>query len=353
MLKQTILDLMRVTGAFAPFRLANRSKVLILTYHRFSQTEEIDKTSAQAFRDHLEYLTAHYRILPLSQIADCIATGKTLPQSAAVITVDDGYRDFYEVAAPLLLKYRAPATMFTVTDFIDQKCWLWTDKMRYLTKHTTTDELVTTLKGRTYRFQLTDALSRHKAATKINSALKTMATEHKDEAIKRVASSLGVLLPALPPAEFEALTWDQVRELDGEGLEIGSHTATHPIMPNTTDERLMSELVESKARLESELGRSVPLFCYPNGRHDARVMQATAQAGYRCAVSTLLGMNTLHSPLLALRRIAAEPDLAHFVQSTSGFEQMKLQWRSGAKTTAAIPSAVAAMNPLSEQISHL
>ena len=121
MLKQTVLNLMRVSGAFAPFRLVNRAKVLILTYHRFSPVEEPDKTSAQAFADHLAYLTDHYRLLPLSEIADCLATGRTLPPGSAALTVDDGYRDFYEVAYPLLLKYRVPATLYVATDFVDNR----------------------------------------------------------------------------------------------------------------------------------------------------------------------------------------------------------------------------------------
>jgi peptidoglycan/xylan/chitin deacetylase (PgdA/CDA1 family) len=340
MLKQTVLNLMRVTGAFAPFRLANRAKVLVLTYHRFSQTEEEGKTSVQAFAEHLDYLTEHYRILPLSEIADCIATGKTLPPCTAAITIDDGYRDFYEHAYPLLLKRRIPATLFAITDFVDQKGWLWTDKLRYLALHTPADEVVTVLKGRTLRFALTDTHSRLRTADKINSILKTLPNDQKEETIKRLAALLGVLLPALPPAEFSAINWQQAREMDAEGIELGSHTVTHPILPNVTDdEQLYQELIASRARLEEMLGRQVTLFCYPNGRSDARVQRATANAGYRCAVTNVLGMNTAHTPLLAMRRVCPQPDLAHFVQSTSGFEQLKLQLRSSLDTPAPKPLA--------------
>ena len=122
--------------------------------------------------------------------------------------------------------------------------------------------------------------------------------------------------------------------MDAEGIEIGSHTATHPILPNVTDdEMLWRELAASKARLEEMLGRKVPLFCYPNGRHDARVQRATANAGYRCAVTNVPGLNTNQTPLLALRRICPQPDLAHFVQSTSGFEQ----WRQGFSNSPETP----------------
>ena len=350
MLKQTVLNLMRVTGAFAPFRLANRAKVLILTYHRFSQIEEEAKTSVQAFAEHLEYLTEHYRILPLSEIADCIATGKTLPPSTAAITIDDGYRDFYETAYPLLLKRRIPATLFLITDFVDHKGWLWTDKLRYLTLHTPADEVVAVLKGRTLRLALSDNLSRLCAADKINTILKTLPNDHKEEAIKRIAASLGVLLPSVPSAAFSAINWQQARAMDAEGIELGSHTVTHPILPNVADDdHLHHELTASRARLEEMLGRQVTLFCYPNGRSDARVQRATANAGYRCAVTNVLGMNTTHTPLLALRRVCPQPDLAHFVQSTSGFEQLKLQLRGSLDTPTPKPLTTATP-PLTKEL---
>lgn len=349
MLKQTVLNLMRVTGAFAPFRLANRAKVLILTYHRFSQHEEPYKTSAQAFAEHLEYLTQHYRLLPLSEIADCLATGRTLPPSTAAITIDDGYRDFYEVAFPLLLKYRVPATLYVATDFVDHKTWLWTDKLRFLTARTPASEVVALLKGRTHRFTLTDHLSRLRAADKINSILKTLPNDQKEETIKRIATTLDVLVPPLPPHEFGALNWAQARELDAEGIEIGSHTVTHPILPNVTDdEALIHELAASKARLEEMLGRQVPLFCYPNGRSDPRVQRATASAGYRCAVTNLPGMNTALTSLLALRRISPQPDLAHFVQSTSGFEQWRLSL--GGNDTNPAPASSPALTTVSKEL---
>ncbi|MBI1765621.1 MAG: polysaccharide deacetylase family protein [Acidobacteria bacterium] len=298
-------------------------------------------------------MTQHYRLLPLSDIADCLATGRTLPPATAAITIDDGYRDFYEVAFPLLLKYRAPATLYVATDFIDHKTWLWTDKLRFLTERTPASEVVAVLKSRTQRFALTDHLSRLRAADKINAALKTLPNDQKEETIKRIAATLDVLVPPLPPHEFGGLTWAQIREMDAEGIEVGSHTVTHPILPNVTDDEVLQyELAASKARLEEMLGRQVPLFCYPNGRNDARVQRATATAGYSCAVTNVPGMNTNLTPLLALRRICPQPDLAHFVQSTSGFEQWRrsLAGADTAPTAQTLPAA--ALAAVSKELAH-
>ncbi|MGH9936390.1 MAG: polysaccharide deacetylase family protein, partial [Blastocatellia bacterium] len=110
---------------------------------------------------------------------------------------------------------------------------------------------------------------------------------------------------------------------DANGVEIGSHTLTHPILTNIGDERLVGELRDSKSRLEEVLGRRVDLFCYPNGDNDERVQHEVARAGYRAAVTVVSGFNQRGDDPLTLRRIHTERDLAHFLQSTSGFEQLK------------------------------
>jgi hypothetical protein len=154
-----------------------------------------------------------------------------------------------------------------------------------------------------------------------------MSDEAKDEAIVRLAAQLRIALPPLPPPEYSALAWNEAREMAAHGIAIDSHTATHPILTAIDDERLESELKQSRECIESELGRPSELFCYPNGEHDRRVCQAVKQAGYRGAVTTLSGLNDGRSDPLRLRRVHGSNDLAHFVQSVCGFEQLKQRLR--------------------------
>src|SRR4030095_9238692 len=127
-MKQALLKMMMTAGAFVPFRFVNRTKPLIVTYHRFSQHEAAAKTSARSFAAQLAYLCAHYTVVPLSQIASSIINGDKLPSHVAAITIDDGYEDAYQIAFPILAKFRLPATVFVVTGFIDGLTLLWPDK---------------------------------------------------------------------------------------------------------------------------------------------------------------------------------------------------------------------------------
>jgi peptidoglycan/xylan/chitin deacetylase (PgdA/CDA1 family) len=321
--KQAALNLMRAAGLLTPFRLANRDKALIVTYHRFSEKGNDGITSARAFRQQLDYLTSHYRIVPLSKLIERLESDNELPPGLAAITIDDGYRDACEIAFPILQQYRAPATLFVVTDFLDRKRWLWTDKLRFVTARTRATRLETTINDCPLQFQLSGRASRFEAAIEVNSHLKTLPDEAKEETIRRIASSLRVEIPDLPTPDYDSITWEQARLMSGAGVEIGSHTVTHPILTNINDARLASELRESRSRLEAMLDRNVELFCYPNGNYDARVKCAAAAAGYRAAVTVEAGLNRRGCDLLALRRVHTEQDFARFVQSTSGFEQVK------------------------------
>lgn len=327
-MKKALLNFMRVSGAFATFRLANRGKVLILMYHRFSNQKDGEATSAQAFREQLTYLTSHYRIVPLSFIAELIKRGEAIPPGLAVITIDDGYRDVYDIAFPILREFHAPATLFVVTDFIEEKVWLWTDKLRFITQQTHSRWLEVEFNDLLTRIELGDYDSRRKAAHYINALLKKQPNTLKEQAIMKIAASLGVDLPSQATEEFQPLTWDEVRELDAEGIEIGSHTVSHPILTQIDQQQLRYELHESKLHLEARLHRNVDLFCYPNGNCNEDIAREVNRAGYRCAVTTNYGLNDCAIELLQLRRIAAESDFPRFLQSTSGFEETKQRLRS-------------------------
>ncbi len=327
-MKQTVLNLLQAAGVFAPFRVLNRDRLLIVMYHRFGEEGDGFSTTASAFDRQLRYLKQHYNVMPLSTVALHLARGVEILSRTAVITIDDGYRDAYSMAAPLLRKYQLPATVFVVTDFVDRKSWLWTDKLRVLTLETDAKLVELEIAGKVLRFELDGRKSRLEAAAQANSLLKQLPDNEKEVAIKLCSSSLGVTIPEIPTEEFEAATWDELREMEGLGIEIGSHTVSHPILTKIEAGRVRRELRDSKVRLENVLGHEVSLFCYPNGISSDLIKSEVSLAGYKCAVSATPGLNNRRADLFALRRVPAEHDFPHFVQGISGFEELKNSLRS-------------------------
>src|SRR5436853_7037238 len=100
-MKQQMLNLMQAMGFFAPFRLANRGRALIVTYHRFTHSNTDIKTAARAFAEQLDYLTRYYQVVPLSFIAERLTNQQRLPADIAAITLDDGVREHHVIHVPL------------------------------------------------------------------------------------------------------------------------------------------------------------------------------------------------------------------------------------------------------------
>lgn len=98
------------------------------------------------------------------------------------------------------------------------------------------------------------------------------------------------------------LTWDQVRELRAAGMEIGSHTVSHAHLTALDDASLARELIQSRERLEHEVGADVDLLAYPFGERDERVESAARAAGYRAAVTTDPGIIQRAGECMRLRR---------------------------------------------------
>src|ERR1051325_2330810 len=111
-------------GAIQGYRIFNRNAVRILMYHRFPDDLKL-------LPEQCQHLLRHYQPISLRKLVDTVIDGSPLPTHAVVITVDDGYRDFYLHAYPVFREFGIPSTIFLVTDFVDQKCWLWWDRIAW------------------------------------------------------------------------------------------------------------------------------------------------------------------------------------------------------------------------------
>lgn len=99
------------------------------------------------------------------------------------------------------------------------------------------------------------------------------------------------------------LNADELREMQANGMEIGSHTVNHVRLTEANDTQLVQELVNSKATLEDMLGNAIGSFAYPYGAWDARCVRAVEQAGYAAACTTRTGWALRDNAPYQLRRL--------------------------------------------------
>ena len=308
---------LRVTAAFTSYYSgflrfyqsicnAGDSTVTILLYHRISAgmrerlfNEDVIGPTARAFERQIAYLCERYKVIALESFVEAVQHRTRLPRRCAVITFDDGYKDNYNLAYPILRKYNAPATVFLATAYIGTDEIGWTDKLAYMVKNTGVADLE--MDG-LVRYDLRSEKKRLYAIAAIKKSLKTLPDEEKDSFLEKLLRTLRVTIPpGLGAGLF--LSWADVREMRANGMSFGAHTATHPLLTRTSKERARSEIAESKRRIEEELDNPVEAFAYPNGNFDETIKTMVKEEGFACAVTTRQGINNQNSDLYELTRI--------------------------------------------------
>ena len=254
----------------------------------------------------------HYHLVSLQGIDQWLYDGRTLPPNALAVTVDDGHRDFFQVAYPVFRAHGIPVTMFLTTGFLDRRCWLWTDQVAYMFHQTRRRVVELPLPNATCRLPLDSAAERLLAVDIVKRAAKRMPhSERTKLVLKDLPNLLAVAIPAHPPSEYEPLTWDEVRQMSQNNTFFGAHTQTHPILSSLSSAaELRNEIRDSRSRIEGELGMPVPHFSYPNGTStdiDLRTVEEVKAAGFRSAVIAEPGVNRRDTDPFLLHRIPLGP----------------------------------------------
>lgn len=260
MAKQLILKFAEALGLLWINRFRNRSQPIVLMYHRIVREPMLPGIDPEIFEQQLAYLKAKFNVISMAQLAEDIRNQRVKPYSVA-ITFDDGHGDFYSNAWPLLRKYDLPVTLYVTTDFVDQKCWLWPDLLRYLLMKTQKTSVATQTLGDLPLTQ--DTLLQ--TWNSIGDYCLTLKAEDRWQFLQKLAKQLDVETGESAKPPFHSVTWDQLREMQDQGLEVGSHTLSHPILSTLTLEQLQEELRSSSTHIKNELGKSPLGICYPNG----------------------------------------------------------------------------------------
>ena len=279
--------------------------VQILMYHRVNDEYDpfFPATPVHVFAKQMEYFATHCSVCSLE---DAVARmqRRDLPDNAVVITFDDGYKDNYIHAFPILKRLAIPATIFLATDAIGSGKMLWHDKV-FIAFRETRQPFLTDFDEAGTRYPLGTIAERVAAQVEVRKFLRSLAEDERERWIERLFTKLKVA--NLYESSDLMLTWDDVRVMRREGIGFGSHTITHPILSRLSVERMKEEIWVSKCVIEEQLETPVNTFAYPNGSQ-ADFTETTKQfvhdAGYTCALTAIFGANDGHHDPFELRRVS-------------------------------------------------
>jgi peptidoglycan/xylan/chitin deacetylase (PgdA/CDA1 family) len=228
--------------------------------------------------------------------------GKDVPKRTVVLTFDDGYKDNYVYAYPILERYGIPATVFLATGHVGSDELIWCDKVGYAIHNTLLRRLDL---GSFGSYLLQSQRDRYDASTAMNERLKRLPEEGRSLVISRLLDVCQVEIPRDLGRELY-LSWDQVRQMDRKSITFGAHSVSHPDLTSMSLERARGELVRSKADIELQLGKEVTAFSYPFGDYDPEMIKLVRQSGFKCAVSLLTWkLVSVKDDIYCLQRIPA------------------------------------------------
>jgi peptidoglycan/xylan/chitin deacetylase (PgdA/CDA1 family) len=289
--------------------------------------------SAENLRLQLQLLKECYHVVSPDDVRDWVVGGKELPELAVLLTCDDGLLNALTDMTPILLEEGLSCLFFALGASAGKSSQtLWYEEL-YL--------LLLAAPAGNYSFdspeisvELGDRVQRRSAWWNL---VKTLSQcEQSARASFLEATRIRFGLPDRWNAEsanneaqhrrFGLLNGSQLRQLVNQGMSVGSHTLSHPILAQQSSELAWREISESRSILENVTGKPVWALAYPFGDAASvttREMQMAEQAGFECAFMNIGGGFGASLPRFALPRVhvTADMSLSEFEAHVSGFHR--------------------------------
>lgn len=280
----------------------------VLTFHRL-ETHEADLYPGLAGLDAAEFeqfvggLADRFRPITIGQLTGALAGRDRLPARSVLVTFDDAYRDFAEVAWPVLKERDVPVLLFVPTAYPDhpEREFWWDELYSAIAASCPSD----------WRRVGIDAASADDAFRSVRDDIKSMPHDDATRFVRDTVSDLrGALVHEVDSLRPRVLGWAEINELVDEGLDVAPHSRTHPMLDQLRPDRLADEISGSMSDLSEHVGteRVEAVFAYPAGGHDPDVRAAVERAGFEAAFTTERGLVDVdRSDRLRLPRLNVGP----------------------------------------------
>ena len=285
--------------------------LIVFNYHRIRSDEssstafhdEVYGPTLAEFAEQIAWLNGHTRIISEADLLLALDSGRPLPDRCSMITFDDGYRDNFTLAVPVLERCRVPATFLIPSEIISSRRLGWWDMISYFVK--ATGKHTIEVDGISYSL----AGSRQAVMNAIIQRITQGLCLDTDGLLRCLSTACEVDFPSTETQSAELMTWDEIRQVSRGGVTIGSQTHTHPVLATIDREDQVYELTTSKAVLEREIGKPVCSIAYPVGGYShftEETKELARLCGYSIGYSFATGVNsTLNLDRFDVKRVSS------------------------------------------------
>lgn len=256
---------------------------------------ELVSATPNDFKAQMEYIANHFSPITFRDLLKHLDNGQPLPRRPIIITFDDGHADNYTHAFPILRSLDIPATIFLSTSYIDSDKVFWFDHVAYLIFRTKAKFL--SINHDDFRLEIRHGVTgRRLAREQTLSYLKSLPNTVRLKCLEEIKHQLGANISPQDKEKSSALSWEQVYEMNKNGIEFGSHSVTHPILSKLDDNELYYEIDHSKKEIERRLNETIDTIAYPVGgktEFSSRVVKQCMNTGYKIGITYISGVEKL------------------------------------------------------------
>ncbi len=303
-----------------------RNKAVVLMYHRVLPPEIktrsfshdgiiVDKTT---FEKHIRFLKNNFKVLSLKEFRLGIENKTPFKSCSCLITFDDGWRDNYTYAFPVLGSYELPAVVFLSVNYIESTDQFWQERLAELlfSIHRLSRERPDLSAGHyavldKYNFNKVLSLSEEELRSSIHemvSQSKKYSYDYIDKMLSELSAAAGTMVSNKENHDT-FMNWDQIKQMANAGITFGSHTVNHRILTKISAEEAEKEIAESKRNIEDNLKDTVIAFSYPNGNYNKDIIELVKSHGYVVAFSTENGHVSASDDPFTVKRINIHNDV--------------------------------------------
>jgi peptidoglycan/xylan/chitin deacetylase (PgdA/CDA1 family) len=261
---------------------------------------------------HLGILKRHFELVHLDDWMQSARRGAPVPRLACALTFDDGWRDNFLYAFPILKAQAVPATIYLLPDLMGTRYSFWPNRLARLLADAGNNPLVGGWPGWLREEIAADGqpMPLPLPMARIDALIEKCKAGYTDEGMLDLLHELDSGR-ATDDGQRDLLSWDEAAEMAASGLiRFGSHTRRHiRLDARVRPEVLQEEIRQSRAAIEQRLGVAVNSFCYPNGDHCPAAVELV-RGSYLAAVTTRKGWNSPVTDAHLLNRVGVHEDVA-------------------------------------------
>jgi peptidoglycan/xylan/chitin deacetylase (PgdA/CDA1 family) len=316
------LGLGRAVASARRHQLLKGTGLTVAVYHRVADVAHIDDLDPELvdatpddFENQMAYLRQNFRPVGIDDVLRAHRDRQPLPADSVLVTFDDGYRDNYQLALPILRRHGIPAAFFVTTGYLTDRRLFWWERVNLHIRASKAPEMRIEYPSPEV-LDLSTPAAKARAKQRLNRIVKDHLALDVERFMDGVVKACGVSWTdddSRRHGDRALMTWDDVRALRAAGMGVGSHTVSHRVLQTLAPADLAAELRASRATLEAQLGEPVTTIAYPVGKAIAKypaVRQALTDAGYELGFTTRPGTNRLppDDDPFDLRRISVDRD---------------------------------------------